>query len=168
MYTNWPFFREMVDLIAMTLSKTDYSISTNYEMQLVDSNDKELKQLGDELREKLIRARKSVLTITGCEDLSSGFLLLRQSMKVRNPFVDPLNVLQAEMMKRLRYLTSCSIAATGSDSAGGSASAASLSSDEFEFCLEEEVERQLEHKHIMEDALVISINGVAQGMKNSG
>ena len=34
MYVQWPFFREMIDLIAMTLSKTDYSISTNYEKQV--------------------------------------------------------------------------------------------------------------------------------------
>lgn len=34
MYMQWPFFREMIDLIAMTLSKTDYSISTNYEKQV--------------------------------------------------------------------------------------------------------------------------------------
>ena len=35
MYMQWPFFREMIDLIAMTLSKTDYSISTNYEKQVI-------------------------------------------------------------------------------------------------------------------------------------
>ena len=34
MYVQWPFFREMIDLIAMTLSKTDISISTNYEKQV--------------------------------------------------------------------------------------------------------------------------------------
>jgi phosphoenolpyruvate carboxylase len=37
MYVQWPFFREMIDLIAMTLSKTDYSISTNYEKQVCPS-----------------------------------------------------------------------------------------------------------------------------------
>jgi phosphoenolpyruvate carboxylase len=142
MYNSWPFFREMVDLIAMTLSKTDYSISTNYEMQLVKADDAELKGLGEELRKKLINTRKSVLAVSGCEDLSSGFQLLRQSMKVRNPYVDPLNVLQTEMMKRLRSIT-----------AGDSNEASA-----------EDVEK----KHILEDALVVSINGVAQGMKNSG
>ena len=142
MYNSWPFFREMVDLIAMTLSKTDYSISTNYEMQLVKADDSELKGLGEELRRKLINTRKSVLAVSGCEDLSSGFQLLRQSMKVRNPYVDPLNVLQTEMMKRLRSIT-----------AGDSNEASA-----------EDVEK----KHILEDALVVSINGVAQGMKNSG
>jgi phosphoenolpyruvate carboxylase len=38
MYEEWPFFREMIDLIAMTLSKTDYSVSANYELQLVDDD----------------------------------------------------------------------------------------------------------------------------------
>lgn len=44
MYKDWPFFKEMIDLIAMTLSKTDYSISTNYELQLLSAN--ELDSLG--------------------------------------------------------------------------------------------------------------------------
>jgi phosphoenolpyruvate carboxylase len=136
MYSSWPFFREMVDLIAMTLSKTDYSISSNYEMQLTSPSDSELKQLGEEIRQKLILTRKSILALTGCEDLSNGFQLLRRSMKVRNPYVDPLNVMQAEMMKRLRRAEELNIA--GAD------------------------------KQILEDALVVSINGVAQGMKNSG
>jgi phosphoenolpyruvate carboxylase len=146
MYTSWPFFREMVDLIAMTLSKTDYSIANNYETQLVDSKDEELKQVGEGLRQRLLRTRQSVLGLTGCEDLSSGFQLLRQSMKVRNPYVDPLNVMQAEMMKRLR-------AANAAAEAAASASTSASGTGE---------------KQILEDALVVSINGVAQGLKNSG
>lgn len=85
MYDKWPFFREMIDLIAMTLSKTDYSISANYEMQLVNgnnNNNEELKALGDEIRKSLVKTRKNVLSVTGCDDLSSGFKLLQQSMKV--------------------------------------------------------------------------------------
>ena len=88
MYDRWPFFREMIDLIAMTLSKTDYSISANYEMQLVnnnsDTNSEELRALGDEIRKNLVKTRKNVLSVTGCDDLSSGFKLLQQSMKVSN------------------------------------------------------------------------------------
>ena len=62
-------------------------------------------------------------------------------MKVRNPYVDPLNVLQAEIMKRLRKGTASD--ATTSDSAK-------------------------EQRITLEDALIVSVNGIAQGMKNSG
>jgi len=141
MYSNWPFFREMIDLIAMTLSKTDYSVSANYELQLVNKDGesaKELNELGNQIRANLVKTRKNVLSVTDCDDLSSNFGLLQQSMKVRNPYVDPLNVLQAETMKRLRSVRDGTIVATPEDI------------------------------QLLEDTIVISINGIASGMKNSG
>ena len=64
-------------------------------------------------------------------------------MKVRNPYVDPLNVLQAEIMKRLRESTAEGLITP-------------LSSEEKDI------------KTTLEDALIVSVNGIAQGMKNSG
>jgi len=165
MYTEWPYFREMIDLIGMTLSKTDYSISANYELQLLppsssnsdnapkdsdssattgssETSPEQLRALGVDMREQLVDARKGVLKVTGCDDLSSGFQLLQQSMRVRYPYVDPLNVLQAEIMRRLRQN-----AASDDDRAG------SLSEED---------------RLLLEDSMVVSINGIAQGMKNSG
>ena len=83
MYAQWPFFREMVDLIAMTLSKTDYSISKNYENQLVSSDDATLHQVGEEIRARLLSTRANVLKVTGCDDLYSGFQLRNPSTKPR-------------------------------------------------------------------------------------
>ena len=131
----------MIDLIAMTLSKTDYSVSANYELQLVNKDGestKELNELGNQIRANLVKTRKNVLSVTDCDDLSSNFGLLQQSMKVRNPYVDPLNVLQAETMKRLRSVRDGTIVATPEDI------------------------------QLLEDTIVISINGIASGMKNSG
>jgi phosphoenolpyruvate carboxylase len=138
MYNEWPFFRETVDLIAMTLSKTDISISANYELQLVGKEDTALTGLGDEIRRKLVQTRKSLLQVTECDDFSSGFQLLQMSMKVRYPYVDPLNIIQAEIMRRLR---------SNSGPSG---------------------ELNAEDKQLLEDSLIVSINGIAQGMKNSG
>lgn len=64
-------------------------------------------------------------------------------MKVRNPYVDPLNVLQAEIMKRLRKSTAEGLITP-------------LSTEEKDI------------KTTLEDALIVSVNGIAQGMKNSG
>ena len=58
-------------------------------------------------------------------------------MKVRYPYVDPLNIIQAEIMRRLR--------SNGVTKNMGP-------------------EEQL----MLEDSLIVSINGIAQGMKNSG
>jgi phosphoenolpyruvate carboxylase len=166
MYKDWPFFREMIDLIAMTLSKTDYSISANYELQLVNNNNRnntinvensnnnnnnnnntnsvffnnDLNLLGEEIRDKLVQTRKNILKVTRCDDLSNGFQLLQQYMKVRYPYVDPLNILQTEILRRLR-------------------------NDEK---LEANKKMSKELRHYLEDSLIVSINGIAQGMKNSG
>lgn len=158
MYKEWPFFKEMVDLMAMTLSKTDYSISALYELQLCDRNDKELSKLGQEIRDELIRTRKAILTVTGCDDLSSGFRLLRRSMMVRNPYVDPLNVLQSEMMKRLRTSPAPAAPAAGSQVKTD----APVDSDQIM------LPSELDDRASVEDTLIVSINGIAQGMKNSG
>ena len=71
MYEKWPFFRETIDLIAMTLSKANSDIAQNYEKQLlIDPNNSDLSKLGDELRENLDMTRNSILQVTSCEDLS--------------------------------------------------------------------------------------------------
>lgn len=145
MYRQWPFFREMIDLIAMTLSKTDIGVSTNYEMQLVQDSDTELEELGNHIRQQLLDTRGSIFKVSECTDLSTGFQQLQQSMRVRYPLMDPLNVLQAEIMKRLRSYSMLDM---------------------------EELARKnpdaLEDKRLLEDSLIVSINGIAQGMKNSG
>eukprot|EP01039_Chlorochromonas_danica_P003242 gene3241-3552_t len=150
MYMKWPFFREMIDLIAMTLSKTDYSISANYELQLTGSHENKevLEGLGHKIRDILVKTRKRVLQVTGCGDLSNGFRLLQMSMKVRYPYVDPLNVLQAEILRRLRMKSD---------------SATEITQPGFNV-----TRSQSDDSQILQDALVVSINGIAQGMKNSG
>ncbi len=139
MYENWPWFRELIDLIAMIVSKTDFSVSKNYDEQLVE--DKELLRLGEEVREKLVQTRQAILNVTKSKDVAGVHVALqRASSLIRHPYVDPLNVIQAELLKRLRAL------------------------DKQESLTEEEQEEQL----ILQDALLVSINGVAQGMRNSG
>ena len=102
MYKNWPWFREIIDLVAMVLSKTDFSISKNYDDQLVDKTE-ELTSLGNEVRERLVNTRKSVLKVTESTDVAGPHVaLLRASSKIRNPYVDPLNIIQAEILKRFR------------------------------------------------------------------
>lgn len=140
MYQQWPWFRETIDLIAMILSKTDYSISSNYDKQLVDKTEG-LMQLGEEVRAKLVQTRQAVLSVTQSKDVSGVHVaLVRASNVIRFPFLDPINVCQAELLKRIR----------GLDKKGD------LTGEDQEV------------RDILADALVISINGIAQGMRNSG
>lgn len=139
MYENWPWFKELIDLIAMIVSKTDFSVSKNYDDQLVA--DKELLALGEEVRNKLVQTRQAILSVTKSKDVAGVHVALqRASSLIRHPYVDPLNVIQAELLKRLRAL------------------------DKRDSLTEEEQDEQL----ILQDALLVSINGIAQGMRNSG
>jgi phosphoenolpyruvate carboxylase len=141
MYQEWPWFRELIDLIAMIVSKTDFSISKNYDEQLVDKTDDDLMQLGVEVREKLVQTRQATLDVTQSTSVAGVHVALqRASSMIRHPYVDPLNVIQAELLKRLREINK-----------------------RDDLSQEEE-----EEKMSLQDALVISINGIAQGMRNSG
>jgi phosphoenolpyruvate carboxylase len=140
MYSEWPWFRETIDLIAMIVSKTDFSISKNYDDQLVDKSG-DLLRLGDEVREKLVETRQAVLDVTKSKAVGGAHVaLLRASSTIRHPYVDPINVIQAELLKRHRAL-------------------------EKRDNLSPEEEKEMK---VLGDALIMSINGIAQGMRNSG
>ena len=99
MYRTWPFFRSTLDLTAMALAKADAGIAEYYDRQLVPA---ELQPLGDELRARLARATAAVLAITGHSRLLEDNPVLRRSIDVRNPYVDPINLLQVELLRRVR------------------------------------------------------------------
>jgi phosphoenolpyruvate carboxylase len=99
MYAQWPFFRSYVDMLEMVLAKSDTRLTEYYESRLVSE---ELKVLGSSLRNRLTIAVEKVLEIKQCEDLLMGNPVIQQSINVRNPYIDPLHFLQAELLYRDR------------------------------------------------------------------
>jgi phosphoenolpyruvate carboxylase len=100
MYRDWPFFRSTVDLIEMVLAKTDQYIASQYDEKLVPAP---LQTFGKELRTQLADTVKVVLEITGEDELLQNYKELRRTIDVRNPYVDPLNLIQVEILRRLRF-----------------------------------------------------------------
>jgi len=97
--------------------------------------------LGEQVRDKLVDTRQAVLDITRSTDVGGAHAaLMRASSQVRHPYVDPINVVQAELLRRVRALDS----------------RADLRDEEQE------------EKELLKDALIVSITGIAQGMRNSG
>lgn len=132
MLRDWPYFQTLIDMLEMVLSKADCHIALYYESHLTD--DENLKNLGDELRLKLKEAIKTLLFVKGESKLLSTNNVLDQSMQVRKPYLHPLHLLQAELMKRRRrYLAEHPLDTTPVD-----------------------------------QALMVSITGIAAGLRNTG
>ena len=100
MMTAWPFFQGAVDMLEMVLAKSDRSIATYYEQRLAENDDQ--RRFGEGLRERLDATRQALRDLTGDEDLLANNPVMRWSIRVRNPYTDPLHLLQAELMYRLR------------------------------------------------------------------
>jgi phosphoenolpyruvate carboxylase len=132
MYSDWPWFRETIDLIAAMLAKTDFSVALNYDTQLVEKEGG-LKEFGQELRRKLLQTRQAVLNVSQADPRSMSL--------IHDPYLAPIHVVQAELLKRFRSL----------DAKG-----------------EKMSQKEVEQKDILKDALITSIKGIVEGMRNSG
>jgi phosphoenolpyruvate carboxylase len=124
MHRAWPFLRVTFDLMEMVLAKADARVASQYDQRLVPAD---LRPIGEELRTRLARAASGVLEVSGHKGLLDEQPVLRRSIDVRNPYVDPINVVQVELLRRLR---------AGDD-------------------------------RVM-DALMVTINGISAGMRNTG
>lgn len=125
MQRNWPFFKATLDSIEMVFSKANPNVSAIYDDRLVTES---LKPLGAQLREKYRQTVALLLAVTGHRIPLENEPVVRRSVDVRNTYVIPLNILQAELLHRVR-----------NDAPGE-----------------------------VEDALLIAINGIAAGMRNTG
>jgi phosphoenolpyruvate carboxylase len=127
MYDAWPFFRSTIDLIEMVLAKADARIAALYDRELVPPD---LQPLGEELRAMLDAATSAILRVTRHRELVENNPVLRRSIDVRNPYVDPINLVQIELLRRLR---------SGGDG-----------------------DQRLQR------AFVVTVNGIAAGLRNTG
>lgn len=99
MADGWPFFSSFLDLIEMVLAKTLPDVNAHYDALLVPT---ELEAVGTDLRNRLCTTRSAVLALRHRKGPLTDNPILRRSIEVRNPYVDPINRLQAEFLRRLR------------------------------------------------------------------
>ncbi|EEE53734.1 hypothetical protein OsJ_00085 [Oryza sativa Japonica Group] len=127
MYEEWPFFQSTVDLIEMVVAKADAPMAKHYDDVLV--HDAGRRTLGAELRQELARTENCVLAVSGHKKLSANNRSLRKLIDSRLTYLNPMNMLQVEVLRRLR---------------------------------------QDDDNRKLRDALLITINGIAAGMRNTG
>ncbi|MGH1430772.1 MAG: phosphoenolpyruvate carboxylase [Neptuniibacter sp.] len=99
MYQRWPFFKSTIDMLEMVLAKSDRKLSAYYDERLVSQ---ELGILGSSLRERLGNMVGLINEIKDQDGLLKDHPVIRQSIDVRNPYIDPLHFLQAELLHRDR------------------------------------------------------------------
>jgi phosphoenolpyruvate carboxylase len=103
MYDGWLFFRTLLNNSEISLLKADMDVSALYVSLVPD------KKIADEIfsiiRAEYDRTRESVLRISRHKTLLELELVTQQAVQLRNPYVDPLNYIQVDTLRRLRSLT---------------------------------------------------------------
>ena len=144
MYRSWPFLRAFLDNLQMTLSKADMHIAHHYSL-LVD--DEALRQrLSTNIAEEYQRTRRMLLQIVGGKALLDTSPVLQRSIRLRNPYVDPLSYFQVALLRRLRAI-------------GGPL----VLDDTAQHATDRERERAN-----LTYAVLLTINGIAAGLRNTG
>lgn len=128
MRERWPFFRTRIDMLEMVLAKADADIARLYDQRLVTSR---LHHLGSQLRDLLSQACGVVLGLTGQDRLLAHSPSTLKFISLRNTYLDPLHLLQAELLARSR-------------------------------------DREADLDSPLERALLVSVAGIAAGLRNTG
>jgi len=128
MSLQWPFFRARLEMLEMVFSKADSWLSEHYDNALVEDI---YKPLGVSLRKELEEAISLVQSLSPQNSLLADQPWIKESIGLRNPYTDPLNVLQVELLRRAR------------SSERGS-------------------------EGDIDNALMITMTGIAAGMRNTG
>ena len=132
MFESWPFFRSLLDNTEMSLLKADMDIARLYSDLVPDRALAE--KIYEDIRTEYDRTRGAILAASGHQELMDGEAMIQRSVRRRNPYVDPLNFIQVEMLRRLRDLK----------------------------------DQEGEEAEALREVILITINGIASGLRNTG
>jgi phosphoenolpyruvate carboxylase len=96
LYADWAFFRTLVHNLEMTLAKSSMEIAREY-LTLVDDA-----RLWEPIAAEHARTVAAVLEIVEADELLERQPVVQRSVKLRNPYVDPMNAIQVELLRRYR------------------------------------------------------------------
>ncbi|MBF0489957.1 MAG: phosphoenolpyruvate carboxylase [Candidatus Omnitrophica bacterium] len=133
MYRQWPFFNSLIHNVQVSLAKTDLYIAELYS-DIVE--DEALRvTIHNAMVQEHDRATQAVLMISEQQELLDYHKILKESIRLRNPFVDPLNYLQLRFLREKKNLSP---------------------------------EASDDKRAAIDEILLLTVNGIASGMKSTG
>jgi len=140
-YQKWPFFKMVISKVEMTLAKVDLQIAEHYVRELTQPEDQErFHVLFEQIAEEFRITSEIILTITGHRRLLDGDPDLQRSVHLRNGTIVPLGFIQVALLKRLRHYRSA---------------------------ISGVIKSRYSREELLRGAL-LTINGIAAGMRNTG
>ena len=100
LYAEWPFFRAIVDNLEMTLAKSSLEVAREY-LELVPEGD-ERERIWALIADEHARTVAAVLATVDERELLDRHPALQRSVRLRNPYVDPMNAIQVGLLARYR------------------------------------------------------------------
>ena len=160
MYADWCFFQTFISNVEMTLSKTNLVIASHYVQNLVNPS---LHSFFDDITHEYDRTVHEVTSLTG-KQLLHDLPVLRRTLKIRSPYLDTINVMQVELLARLRAAIqtteTSSVAQTNSTETDSTVAQTHLPG---KGALSEPVTPQE-----LQRTLLLTVNSIAAGLRNTG
>ena len=100
MAREFPLFIDLIRNVEMALAKSDFGIARLYASLVADSDLRD--RVFNKLEAEFHRARTSILAITGQSELLENNQVLARSIRLRNPYVDPISLIQVDLLRRKR------------------------------------------------------------------
>jgi phosphoenolpyruvate carboxylase len=101
MMQSFTLFSDLVRNVEIAMAKADMAIARLYATALVPDAGLRERVFGM-LAEEFERTRRMLMAVTGQKDLLEGNAVLSQSIRLRNPYVDPMSLIQVELLRRKR------------------------------------------------------------------
>lgn len=133
MYEEWPWWRALIDNCQMTVGKVDLRIARDYSGLVGDPRLRD--RVFGMVTEEFARTRQGLLAIVGADEVLGDKPYLQRSIRLRNPYIDPLHAIQVRLLRELR--------------AGGGGDDRARRAD-------------------IEQPLLLTISGIAAGLRNTG
>jgi len=98
MMKRFPFFSDLIGNVEIGMAKADLTIARRYAALVTDVGVRE--RVFEMIVEEFERTRRMILRVTGQKELLSGNPVLARSIRLRNPYVDPLSLIQFALLRR--------------------------------------------------------------------